>query len=221
MAKALKVPVRNNKGEVVEQITLDQSVFAVPPNGMVVHQALVRQLANARAGSASTKRRGEVSGSTRKLYRQKHTGFARAGSRRSPTRRGGGIAFGPKPRSYYQAMPRKMRRLAFRCVLSSKVSDGELSVIDSFGLEKPVTKRLISVLEALEVGPSVLLVSDEPDLNLVKSARNIPGVKTLNAGMLNIADLMSYKVLLMTVDAVRSVESMWSTKKAVAEAKAS
>jgi len=221
MGTALKVPVRNIKGKVVDEIELDETVFGVPPNEAVVHQALVRQLANARAGTADTKGRSEVSGSTRKLYRQKHTGFARAGSRRSPIRRGGGVAFGPQPRSYRQAMPRKMRRLALRCVLSAKVADGELSIIDSFGLKQPVTKKLVNALNILGIESSVLLVTDEPDLNVIKSARNISGVKTLPASMLNVVDMLSYRILLMTVDAVHRVEALWGSKQVVAEAQVS
>jgi len=217
----LQVSVYNIEGQEIDQIELDETVFGVLPNEAVVHQALVRQRANSRVGTASTKSRGEVSGSTRKLFRQKHTGFARAGSRRPPTRRGGGVAFGPRPRSYRQAMPKKMRRLALRCVLSAKVADGELLVIDSFGLEQPGTKQIVHVLKALGIEPSVLLVTAEPDMNVVKSARNIERAKTLPAAMLNVVDLLSHRMLLMTVDAVRRVEAIWGRKQVVAEAQAS
>jgi len=206
---------------VIEQIELDESVFGVPPNEAVVHQALVRQRANSRVGTANTKTRGEVAGSTRKLFRQKHTGFARAGSRRPPTRRGGGIAFGPHPRSYRQAMPKKMRRLALKCVLSAKLADDELKVIDSFGLEQPGTRRAVRILQALGIESSVLWVTGEPDMNVVKSARNLPKVKTLPANMLNIVDLLSHRTLLMSVEAVRRAEATWGQKPVVAEAKAS
>ena len=205
----------------IEQIELDESVFGVPPNEAVVHQAMVRQRANSRVGTANTKTRGEVAGSTRKLFRQKHTGFARAGSRRPPTRRGGGIAFGPHPRSYRQAMPKKMRRLALRCVISAKLADDELKVIDSFGLEQPGTRQAVRILEALGIGSSVLWVTGEPDMNVVKSARNLPKVKTLPANMLNVVDLLSYRTLLMSVEAVRKAEATWGQKPVVAEAKAS
>ena len=217
----MQVSVYNIKGEVVDQIEVDESVFGLAPNESVVHQALVRQRANARAGTANTKTRGEVSGSTRKLFRQKHTGFARAGSRRTPTRRGGGVAFGPRTRSYRQAMPKKMRRLALKCVLSAKVSDGELLVVDSFALERPRTKQVVDALRALGVQSSALLVSAEPDANFIKSARNIEGSKTLPAGMLNVVDLLSYRMLLMSVDAVRRVEEIWGKKEQLAEAQVS
>ncbi len=217
----MKVSVYNTEGQVIEQIELDESVFGVPPNEAVVHQALVRQRANSRVGTANTKTRGEVAGSTRKLFRQKHTGFARAGSRRPPTRRGGGIAFGPHPRSYRQAMPKKMRRLALRCVISAKLADDELKVVDSFGLEQPGTRQAVRILEALGIESSVLWVTGEPDMNVVKSARNIPKVKTLPANMLNIVDLLSHRTLLMSVEAVRRAEATWGQKPVVAEAKAS
>lgn len=217
----MKVSVYDTKGKEIEQIELDESVFGVPPNEAVVHQALVRQRANSRVGTANTKTRGEVSGSTRKLFRQKHTGFARAGSRRPPTRRGGGIAFGPHPRSYHQAMPKKMRRLALKCVLSAKLAEDELKVIDSFGLEQPGTKQMMHVLEALGINSSVLVVTGEPDMNVIKSARNLPKVKTLPAAMLNVVDLLSHRKLLMSVEAVRRAEATWGKKQAVAEAQAS
>ena len=217
----MQIPVRNVEGEVIEQIEVDDTVFGVQPNEAVVHQALVRQRANARVGTANTKRRGEVSGSTRKLFRQKHTGSARAGSRRSPIRRGGGVAFGPHPRSYRKAMPKKMRRLALKSVLSAKVADGELMVIDTFGIEQPGTKQMVRVLNTLEIDSSVLLVTAESDMNVVKSAHNIERTKTLPANMLNVVDLLSHTELLMTVDAVRRVEAIWGSKQAVAEAKAS
>lgn len=214
----MQVPVYNTAGQVIDEVELDETVFGVPPNEAVVHQALVRHRANARVGTAGAKTRSEVSGSSRKLYRQKHTGFARAGSRRSPTRRGGGVAFGPSPRSYRQAMPRKMRRLALKCVLSSKAADGELKVVDLFGLEAPKTKQMAGLLQALGIDSSALLVTAEPDTNVVRSARNLERVKTQPAYMLNVLDLLSHKALLMTVEAVRRVETIWGAKRAVPEA---
>lgn len=205
----MQVPVYNSEGKVVSQIDVDDTVFGVKPNEAVVHQALVRQRANARQGTADTKTRREVSGSSRKLYRQKHTGMARAGTRRSPLRRGGGIVFGPHPRSYRQAMPKKMRRLALRSILSARLADNELKVVDSFGLEQAKTKQMERVLQALGVVSSALLVTGSVDMNVVKSARNIDGVKTLPADMLNVVDLLSHNMLLMTVDAVRRVEAVW------------
>ncbi len=212
----MKLAVYDSTGKEIDEIEVDDYVFGVQPKEAVVHQALVRQLANARQGTADTKTRGEVSGSTRKLYRQKHTGMARSGTRRSPLRRGGGIVFGPHPRSYKQAMPKKMRRLALRSVLSSKVSEGQLKVVDSFGIEEPKTRRMEQVLKALGVASSALILTAEVNHNVIKSARNIARTKTLAADMLNVADLLSHTMLLMTVDAVRRVESLWGKREAAA-----
>jgi len=217
----VQISVYNNAGQEIDKIEVDEAVFGVKPNEALVHQALVRQLANSRQGTADTKTRREVSGSSRKLYKQKHTGMARAGNKRSPLRRGGGVIFGPHPRSYRQAMPKKMRRLAIRSILSAKVAGEELKVIDSFGLEEPKTKLMAQVLQALGIESSALLVTADLDTTVVKSARNIAMVKTLPANMLNVGDLMSCNTLLMTVDAVRRVESMLSEGRAVAEAKTS
>jgi large subunit ribosomal protein L4 len=205
----VQVAVYNVAGEVVKNIEISDHVFAVPFNSAVVHQALVRQQANARQGTASTKTRGEVSGSTRKLYRQKGTGRARAGSIKSPLRRGGGITFGPHPRSYKQDMPKKMRLLALRSVLSAKAGDGELKVLEELRLDEPKTKDMLRILTALGVDASVLIATAEPEENVVKSARNLPGVKTIPAHILNVVDILSYKMLLMTEAAVRKAEQLW------------
>jgi len=205
----VQVPVYNLTGEEVEKIEISEQVFGVPFNQAAVHQVMVRQRANARQGTASTKTRGEVSGSTRKLFRQKGTGLARAGSIRSPLRRGGGIAFGPRPRSYRQAVPKKMRRLALRCVLSAKVRDEELIILEQLQLAQPKTKEMVQILEALGVDSSALIVTSEPEENVVKSARNLPGIKTMPASLLNVVDILSYKMLLMTVAAVRKAEELW------------
>ncbi len=205
----MEVPVYSLTGEVVKHIEISDRVFAVPFNQAVVHQALVRQQANARQGTASTKTRSEVSGSSRKLFRQKHTGMARAGNRKSPLRRGGGITFGPKPRSYRQAMPKKMRRLALKCVLSAKARDEELVILEQLKLEEPRTKEMAGILAALGVDSSALIVTSEPEENGIKSARNLAGMKTLPASILNVVDILSYKVLLMTEAAVRKAEQLW------------
>ena len=208
----MQVPVYNLAGELVKHIEISDQVFAVPFNRAVVHQAMVRQQANARQGTASTKTRSEVSGGTRKLFRQKHTGLARAGSRKSPLRRGGGIAFGPKPRSYQQAMPKKMRRLALKCVLSAKAGDGELMVLEQLKLDKPRTKEMVRILAALGVDSSALITTSEAEENVVKSARNLPGIKTIPASLLNVIDILSYKMLLMTESAVRKAEQLWGER---------
>ena len=205
----MQVPVYSLTGEETSQIEIRDDVFAVPFNEAVVHQALVRQQANARQGTASTKDRGELTYSTRKLFRQKHTGMARAGSRRSPLRRGGGIVFGPKPRSYRQQMPKKMRRLALRCVLSDKAGSGALKIIDDFNFEGPRTAEMVKVLAALKAGPSVLVVTGEPEIKVIKSASNVTGAKTLPAALLNVADVLNHRALVLTVAAVRKAEELW------------
>lgn len=217
----MQVPVYSLAGEVIKHIELSDRVFAVPFNEAVVHRAMVRQQANARQGTASTKTRSEVSGSGRKLYRQKHTGFARAGSRRSPMRRGGGVAFGSKPRSYRQAMPKKMRQLALRCVLSAKARDEGLMVLEQLKFDQPKTRDMAQILAALGVDLSALIVTGEPEANVVKSARNLPGIKTLPASLLNVVDLLNYSKLLMTEAAVRKAEELWGEKLSQGESNAS
>lgn len=209
----MQVPIYNLNGEEVGKIDISEQVFAVPFNQAVVHQAVVRQRNNARQGTASTKTRGEVAGSTRKLFRQKGTGHARAGSIKSPLRRGGGIVFGPRPRSYRQAMPKKMRRLALRCVLSAKVRDKEFIVLEELTLAQPRTKEIVRILAALGVDSSALVVSSESAENVVKAARNLPGIKTMPARLLNVVDILSSKMLLITVAAVRQVEELWGVSK--------
>jgi large subunit ribosomal protein L4 len=205
----VEVPVYSLSGEVVKHIEISDGVFAVPFNQAVVHQAVVSQQANARQGTASTKTRGQVAGSSRKLFRQKHTGLARAGSRRSPLRRGGGIIFGPTPRSYRQDMPKKMRRLALRCALSAKARDEELMVLEELKFDQPKTKQMAGILAALGVDSSALIVTDEPGENVVKSSRNLAGIKTIPTNILNVVDILSYKMLLMTEAAVRKAEQLW------------
>ncbi len=209
----MQIPVYNVEGEITGNIDLNEAIFDVPLNQAVVHQALVRQLADARQGTASAKTRGQVSGGGRKLFRQKGTGFARRGSRRAPLLRGGGVVFGPHPRDFRQAMPKKMRRLALRCVLSAKVADEEIIVVDKLALREPKTKEMARIMANLGAHSSRLIVTAEPDENVYKSARNLEKTKTLPAAMLNIADLLSYRSLVITVAAVKMVEEMWMPKK--------
>jgi len=210
----VQIPVYNLTGEIVEHIEISDQIFAAPVNEGVIHQAMVRQQANARQGTASTKTRSEVSGSGRKLFRQKGTGYARAGSRRSPIRRGGGIAFGPKPRDYSQALPKKMRRLALKGALSAKVRDKELMVLEKLEFDEPKTKKMAQILTTLGVNSSALVVTSEPEGNMIKSARNLPDIKTTPANLLNVLDILSYKMLLMTVTAIRKAEQLWEEKAA-------
>ncbi|OGO30482.1 MAG: 50S ribosomal protein L4 [Chloroflexi bacterium RBG_16_56_11] len=205
----MQVPVYNLAGEEVRQIEVSDALFGVPFNEAVVHQVMVSLLANARQGTSSTKTRSTVAGSTRKLYRQKGTGYARAGSKKSALRRHGAITFGPHPRDYRQEIPRKMRRLALRCVLSAKAGEGELKVLDGFDFTEPKTKQMDAALTALGVTATALIVTPEPEENVIKSARNLPGIKTLPVNVLNVRDILSYKMLVMTEASVRLAEKLW------------
>ncbi len=205
----MEIPVYNLNGEMTKHTEISDYVFAAPFNQAVVHQVLLAQQANARQGTASTKTRSEVAGSSKKLFRQKHTGMARAGSRQSPLRRGGGVAFGPKPRSYRQAIPKKLRRLALRCVLSAKAREGELKVLEQLSLDEPKTKEMVRILSALGVDSSAIIAIVEPEGNVIKSVRNIVGIRTMPANLLNVVDLLSCRTLLMTESAVRTAEQLW------------
>ncbi|MCS6843649.1 MAG: 50S ribosomal protein L4 [Caldilineales bacterium] len=200
------VPVRNMAGETVSEIELRDDIFAAPINKYVMHQALVRQLANARRGTHSTKDRGEVSGGGRKPWRQKGTGRARQGSIRAPQWRGGGTVFGPKPRSYEQRMPRKMRRLAIRSALSAKVAANQLVVLDAWQLDAPKTKAIVGALQNLNVQRSALIVLPGHNPVVEKSARNLPDVKTLWAGYLNVRDLLGYHTVILSLDSIPEIE---------------
>jgi large subunit ribosomal protein L4 len=203
------MPVYSLNGEVVDQIELSQAIFALPFNEAVVHQAMTRQLANRRQGTASTKTRGEVSGSTRKLYPQKHTGRARRGDIKSPLLRGGGVVFGPKPRTYRQSMPKKMRKLALKCLLSAKVREGNIKLVQELDFKGPKTKDMINVLSSLSIDSSTLILTAQSTPNVVKSAANLPEVKVLPSALINVLDLLSYEMLVATVPAIRNIEQIW------------
>jgi len=203
------VPVYTLNGEVVDQIELSQAIFDLPFNGVVVHQAMAGQLANRRHGTVSTKTRGEVKGSTRKLYRQKHTGRARRGDIKSPLLRGGGVVFGPKPRNYRQSMPRKMRRLALKCLLSAKVREGNIRLVQELDFKGPKTKDMINVLFSLGIDSSTLILTAQSTPNVVKSAANLPEVKVLPSALINVLDLLSYEMLVATVPAIHNIEQIW------------
>ncbi len=205
----MRVPVYSLKGEVIDQVELGEDVFGISFHEAVVHQAMVRQLANKRQGTASTKTRGEVRGSTRKLFSQKHTGRARRGDIKSPLLRGGGVVFGPKPRSYYQSMPKKMRRLALKCVLSSKAREKDMKVIEELAFEMSRTKDVVDILSALDVDSTALIVTEHSNRNVVKSARNLANSKVLPSALINVLDLLSYKTLIITVPALRNIERIW------------
>jgi large subunit ribosomal protein L4 len=193
-------------GDKVGELELRDDIFAAPINKTVMHQALVRQLANGRRGTHKVKTRGEVSGGGRKPWRHKGTGRARQGSTRAPHWRGGGIVFGPTPRSYAQKMPRKMRRVAMRSALSAKAGNGQLVVVDSLALAQPKTKEMAAVLRNLRAEQSALILLPERNNNVELSARNLPEVKALQAGYLNMRDLLGYRTLVVVTDAIDEIE---------------
>jgi len=203
------VPVYNMFGEKVGETELAEEIFAAPVNEAVMHQALVRQLANARLGTHKTKKRHEVSGGGRKPWRQKGTGRARQGSTRAPQWRKGGIAFGPQPRSYRQKMPRKMRRLAIRSALSVKAAGEQIILLDSLRMESPRTKDMVALLDSLNIRESALILLPDRDEAVVLSARNLPDVKPLLASYLNVRDLLSYEKLLVPLEALELIEAIW------------
>ena len=206
----MKLPVMDITGTQVGTLEVSDSLFDVPANQSVVHQAMVRQLANARQGTSSTKTRGKVSGGGAKPRPQKHSGRARQGSIRSPQYAGGGIVFGPSPRSFRQSMPKKMRRLAIRCLLSDKARENRLTLLQHINLPTSHTKEMVNVLKALDAASSTLIVTHPPSSNVVFSARNIKKVRTLPASNINVLDLLEHDRLIMTVDAVHRAEELWA-----------
>lgn len=197
----------NQAGEEVGTLELDEYIFGITPNKPVMHQAMVRQLANARLGTHNTRGRGEVRGSTRKLYRQKGTGRARQGSVRASHRVGGGVAHGPHPRSYKQQMPRKMRRLAVRSALSVKHAAEQIRFVEALTLDQPRTKDMIALLQAHGIEGKTLIVLPQKNENLQRSANNLPQVKTLLAHYLNVIDLLRFDTIIMQADAVQVLGS--------------
>jgi large subunit ribosomal protein L4 len=204
----MRAVVRNTQGETVGEIELRDDIFDMEPNVPVMHQAMVRQLANARLGSHKTKKRKEVRGGGRKPWRQKGTGRARQGSIRAPQWRGGGTVFGPQPRSYRQKMPRKMRRLAYRSALSVKAQDGQVVLLDEFQMKAPKTREMLDILDRLAVDSSALILLPQQDKNVEMSVRNIPDVKTVRASYLNVRDLLNYDYLVMPLASLDVIEGI-------------
>lgn len=204
----MKVPVWNMSGQQVDEIELRPDIFEAPVNVPLMHQALVRQLANARLGTHKTKTRGEVNRTTAKWYRQKGTGRARHGSRNAPIFVGGGIAHGPKPRSYEQRMPKKMRRAALRSALSVKAGQQQIVVVDRLELPEPKTREMREVLSRLNVGEDALILLPGRNEPVEKSVRNLPKVKALHASYLNIRDLLQYEKVVMPLGALQVIESI-------------
>ncbi len=203
-----RVALYNTSGEQVGEIELSDSVFGVPVHQTVLHDAVVAYLANQRQGTHDTKTRGEIRGGGRKPWRQKGTGRARHGSSRSPIWRGGGTVFGPHPRDYSIRLPRKVKRLAMKSALSAKVESGSIVVLEDLRLDRPKTKEMVRILENLKVGRKALVVTAGRDENVIKSARNIEGIKPTSAGFLNVYDLMAHQTLVITKDAVSRVEEV-------------
>jgi large subunit ribosomal protein L4 len=201
----MKLPVKNIKGEQVGEVELPSSIFEAQVSVPLMHQALMRQLANAHLGTHDVQTRAEVNRTTKKLFRQKGTGRARQGSMKAPHWKGGGVAFGPHPRSYEQAMPVKMRRAAVRAALSQKLIDQAIIVVDKFEMPSAKTKELVNVLKALGV-TNGLLVLPGRDNPVELSARNIENVKTLFATYLNIRDIFKYDQLVVSLDALSKIE---------------
>ncbi len=202
----MQLPVYNIQGEQVSEAELRDDIFAAPVNQALMHQALVRQLANARLGTHKTKTRGEVSGGGRKPWRQKGTGRARQGSTRAPHWRGGAIIFGPRPRSYEQKMPRKMRRAALRSALSVKAASSQVVLLDALELTEPRSKEMLNILQNLKVDSSALILLPHHDEVILRSVRNLPGVRTLVANYLNVRDLLKYDYILMPLASLAVIE---------------
>jgi large subunit ribosomal protein L4 len=197
-------------GEAIGTVELSEELFAAPVNAAVLHQVVTAQLAGRRLGTSDTKTRGEVAGGGRKPYRQKGTGRARQGSRRAPHFTGGGVVFGPHPRSYAQRLPRKMKRLALRGALTAKFSGDAIRVLDAFGLEAIRTKELLGVLENLKVAGRVLIVSPARDQRLDLSARNLPRVAVLLADSLNVVDLLNADTIVIEQPALARLEEVYA-----------
>lgn len=202
----MKVPVKNLKGEQVSEVELPDSVFAVKVSHPLMHQALLRQNANAHLGTHKVKTRAEVNRTTKKVYRQKGTGNARQGSRKAPHWKGGGVAFGPVVRSYEQDMPKKMRRAAIRSALSQKAADQQIVVIESLEMSAPKTKEFAAAMKALGVTKGLVVLPTRSQI-VEKSANNVENVKTLHAGYLNIRDIFKYDQLIMPLDSLDAIKA--------------
>ena len=205
----LKVDVLNMEGKKVGDVELNENVFGVEVNDVVVHSVLVNLLGNQRQGSQSTKTRAEVRGGGRKPWKQKGTGRARQGSIRAPQWTKGGIALGPKPRSYRYKVPKKMRQLAIKSVLTSKVKEGNLIVVDKLELNDIKTKEMVKVLNNLKANKALVMLN-EKNLNVQASARNIENVKTTLVETINVYDLLKYNTLVLTQDAVKKIEEVYA-----------
>ena len=205
-----KVDVYDIKGKKVSDVELAENIFGIEPNEAIVHSVLVNYLANQRQGTQSTKTRAEVRGGGRKPWRQKGTGRARQGSIRAPQWVKGGIALGPKPRSYKYTVNKKERRLAIKSLLSSKVLENELTVVDKLELKEIKTKTMVKALSDLKVEGKTLIVLPENNKNVLMSARNIEGVKTITLNNINVFDLLKYNNLVLPLETVKKIEEVYA-----------
>jgi len=210
----LAAPFFDALGERNGEVELPKAVFAETPNVPVMHQAYLRQMANARQGTASTKTRGDVAGGGAKPYRQKGTGRARHGSIREPSMKGGGNVFGPRPRDYSQRMPRQMRRLALRSALSQKANDGQVRVIESFVFDEPKTSQAAELMDAIGFDSTTLVVLPAPNYTVSRSFENLAGAKIVLARNLNVRDLFSHTYLLLSRDSIELLEENFSSRSA-------
>ena len=205
-----KVALYNINGEQVGDVELSEQVFGITPNKAVLYDAILMQKASMRRGTHAVKNRSAVRGGGRKPWKQKGTGRARQGTIRAPQWKGGGVVFGPTPRSYAYKLPKKVRRLALKSALSLKVTNEEIFVLDQLQFAAPKTKDMVNLLDKLNAGQKVLVVGSEEDMNLYLSARNIPGVKFVQATGINVLDLVAYDKLVITKDAVSKVEEVFA-----------
>ncbi|MCI5721773.1 MAG: 50S ribosomal protein L4 [Emergencia sp.] len=204
-----KVTMLNMAGAEAGTIELNDAIFGIEPNENAVHAVVVNYLANQRQGTQSTKTRGEVRGGGRKPFRQKGTGRHRQGSTTDPSQIGGGIAFGPKPRSYRYSVPKKLKRLALKSALSAKVLDNEIIVLDELKFDAPKTKEMVKVLENIKAGKKALIVTAEKDENVVRSAANIPGVRTALVGTMNVYEIVNHTSFIVTKEAIEKIEEVY------------
>lgn len=203
------IKMLNMAGEEAGSIELSDAIFGIEPNEYAVHAVVKNYLANRRQGTQSAKTRGDVRGGGRKPFRQKGTGRHRQGSSTDPSQIGGGVVFAPKPRSYRYTLPKKVRRLAMLSVLSSKLSENELIVVDKLTFEEPKTKEMIKVLENLKAEKKALVVMADKDENVVRSAANLQGVRTAVVGSFNVYEVLNHQSLILTSDAVKKLEEVY------------
>lgn len=205
-----KVTMLTMAGTEAGTIDLSDAIFGIEPNEYAVHAVVKNYLANQRQGTQSAKTRGEVRGGGRKPFRQKGTGRHRQGSTTDPSQVGGGVAFAPKPRDYRYSISKKLRRLALKSVLSAKVSDQEIIVLDSLGFEEPKTKDMIKVLANIKAAPKALIVMADKEESIIKSAANIPGVKTTMVSQMNVYEIINHTSLIITKDAAAKIEEVYA-----------